>query len=85
MLSKTVLRCLAMAAALALVAPALASAKSSIKVGVADQSPAMFASPSFRALKIKRTRYFVPADVMQDAAERAKAKAFVEAARAAGV
>jgi hypothetical protein len=85
MLSKTVLRCLAMAAALALLAPALASAKSSIKVGVADQSPAMFASPSFRALKIKRTRYFVPADVMQDAAERAKAKAFVEAARAAGV
>ena len=45
----------------------------------------MFATPSFRALKIKRTRYFVPADVMQDAAERAKARAFVIAARAAGV
>ena len=62
-----------------------AAAKSAIRVGVADQSPAMFASPDFRALNIKRTRYFVPADVMQDAAELARARAFVTAARAAGV
>ena len=45
----------------------------------------MFSAPDFQALNIKRTRYFVPADVMQDAAERAKARAFVNAARAAGV
>ena len=34
------------------------------------------------ALHVKRTRYFVAADVMQDAVERAKARAFVKAARA---
>jgi hypothetical protein len=62
-----------------------ASAKSSIRVGVADQSPAMFDNPSFQQLKIKRTRYFVPADVMRDPVELEKATVFVERARSAGV
>jgi len=61
-----------------------AAARSSIRVGIADQSPRMFDSPSFQKLKIKRTRYFVPSDVMQDSAERAKARAYVQAARKAG-
>jgi hypothetical protein len=60
---------------------AAADARSSVRVGLADQSPAMFDSPYFQQLNIKRTRYFVPSDVMQDGAERAKARAFVEAAR----
>ncbi len=71
--------------AVALVPPSPASARSSIRVGVADQSPTMFANPYFQQLKIKRTRYFVPADVMQNAGELAKATAFVSAARKAGV
>ena len=72
--------------AVALLVPATsANARSSVRVGIADQSPAMFDSPYFQQLKIKRTRYFVPSDVMQDAAERAKARAFVEAARRARV
>ncbi len=62
-----------------------AAARSSIRVGIADQSPAMFASPYFKALKIKRTRYFVRSDVMQNVTERAKARAFVRAARSAHV
>ena len=62
-----------------------ASAKSSIRVGVADQNPAMFYNESFKQLKIKRTRYFVPADVMRNPAELEKATVFVEAARSAGV
>jgi hypothetical protein len=62
-----------------------AAARSKIRVGVADQNPALFANPSFQQLKIKRTRYFVPADVMQNGVELAKATAFVNAARAAGV
>jgi hypothetical protein len=71
--------------AVVMLAPAApAAAKSSIRIGVADQSPAMFDSPYFKQLKIKRTRYFVPADVMQDAAELARADEFVTAARAAG-
>jgi hypothetical protein len=62
-----------------------AAARSSVRVGLADQSPAMFASPYFQQLHVKRTRYFVPADVMRDRTERAKARAFVIAARRAGV
>ncbi len=62
-----------------------AAARSSIRVGLADQSPRMFDSPHFKQLKIKRTRYFVPSDVMRDSSERAKARAFVVAARRAGV
>ncbi len=65
--------------------PAPASARSSIRVGIADQSPLMFASPDFQRLHIKRTRYFVASDVMQDGVARAKARAFVKAARSAGV
>jgi len=65
--------------------PAAASARSSVRVGIGDQSPAMFAAPQFKQLQIKRTRYFVPADVMRDGAERARARAFVLAARSAGV
>jgi hypothetical protein len=72
--------------ALIALAPASpAAARSSIRVGVADQSPAMFDSPYFQELKVKRTRCFVPSDVMQDAGERAKAREFVLAARRNGV
>jgi hypothetical protein len=77
---------LAALVALLVVAPAApAGARSSIRVGVADQSPAMFDSPYFQQLHVRRTRYFVPADVMQDAAERLRARAFVQAARRARV
>jgi hypothetical protein len=82
---KTMLCCLLLAATGAVAVSAPASAKSPIRVGIADQSPEMFASPDFRALNIKRTRYFVPSDVMDDPIELAKATAFVTAARAAGV
>jgi len=76
---------IALLAASILLPPASASAVSSIRVGIGDQSPAMFASPQFQRLGIKRTRYFVPADVMRDSAERARATAFVNAARSANV
>ena len=62
-----------------------ASARSSVRVGIGDQSPRMFDSPDFQRLNIKRTRYFVVSNVMQDSVERAKARAFVKAARRAGV
>jgi len=71
---------------LAALAPAgQADARSPIRVGIGDQNPSMFDSPQFRALNIKRTRYFVASDVMQDATERARARAFVMAARRNGV
>jgi hypothetical protein len=72
-------------AVLTLAPASVAGARSPVRVAVSDQSPAMFESPYFQQLKIKRTRYFVASDVMQDAVERAKARAFVTAARNAGV
>jgi hypothetical protein len=82
---KTCILLLALLVVGALLAAPFASAKSPIRVAVADQSAAMFSQPAFRALNTKRTRYFVPADVMQDTAERTKARAFVVAARSAGI
>ena len=82
---KTCIFVLALVVVGALLMAPFASAKSPIRGGLADQSPAMFSAPQFGALKIKRTRYFVPADVMQDTAERARARAFVLAARANGI
>jgi hypothetical protein len=72
-------------AALALIPAGDAPAKSSIRVGIADQSPAMFGDPAFQRAKIRRTRYFVAADVMRDTAERMRARTFVKTARAANV
>ena len=51
---------LALLALLALTPAAPADARSSIRVGVADQSPRMFESPFFQQLNIRRTRYFAP-------------------------
>ncbi len=76
---------LSLLALLVLLPVSPATARSSIRVGVADQSPAMFDNPSFQQLNIKRTRYFVPADVMRDPAELEKATAFVTRARSARV
>jgi hypothetical protein len=78
--------CAVLAVAASALPPASpAAARSPIRIGVADQSPAMFDSPAYRELKLKRTRYFVAADVMQDTAERERARAFVDAARRAHV
>jgi hypothetical protein len=83
--SKLSVCALAALAAVALLPASAAVARSSIRVGLGDQSPRIFASPDFQKLGIKRTRYFVPSDVMQNAAEREKAAAYVTAARQAGV
>jgi hypothetical protein len=85
MTPKLSIRLLAALVAAVLLPAAPAPARSSIRVGLADQSPRMFDAPDFKRLNIKRTRYFVASDVMQDATERARARAFVLAARAAKV
>ena len=51
-------------------------------LGTADQSASMFASPSYKALDLKRTRYFIKWNAIRDPALLAQADAFVEAARA---
>ncbi|MGH2898833.1 MAG: hypothetical protein ACRDMZ_09185 [Solirubrobacteraceae bacterium] len=72
-------------ALLALIPASPADARSSVRVGIGDQSPAMFDSPFFQQLNVRRTRYFVPSDVMRNTTERAKARAFAIAARRARV
>lgn len=62
-----------------------ASAKSPIRVGIGDQSPAMFDAPAYQALKMKTTRYFFPWNGMDNAYELSKATQFVEKAQTQGV
>jgi hypothetical protein len=76
---------LCLVAVLVLAPAAPAGARSSIRVGLADQNAAMFDSAYFQQLKIKRTRYFVRSDVMSNPMELARATAFVNAARSHGV
>lgn len=68
-------------------APASAAAAKKIKVavGVGDQSPGMFADANWKALSLKKTRYFIEWNAIDQPAELAKADEFVHAARAAGV
>lgn len=67
------------------VGAAPAAAASPIRVGVGDQSAAMFTDPSWKALGLKTTRYFFPWNGMDDAYQRDRARTFVEAAKASGV
>jgi hypothetical protein len=68
-----------------LVVPASALAKTNVAVGIGDQSPAMFTDANWKALNLKKTRFFVEWNTVDQPAELAKADAFVNAARTAGV
>ncbi|WP_332674093.1 glycosyl hydrolase [Aromatoleum sp.] len=72
-------------AGLLLAVPASASAKTNVAVGIGDQSPAMFTDANWKALNLKKTRYFVEWNTIDQPGELQKADAFVAAARAAGV
>jgi hypothetical protein len=62
-----------------------ASARSSIRVGIGDQSVGMFDAPEYQALRMKATRYFFPWNGMNDQYALGKATAFVERAHSQGV
>lgn len=72
-------------AGLLLAVPASVSAKTKVAVGVGDQSPRMFADANWKALNLKKTRYFIEWNAIDQPAELSKADAFVVAARAAKV
>ena len=63
-----------------LVVPA---AEAKYRVGVGDQSVAMFDSPRWQSLKLKRTRYLVPWDWTKEDWQRAEVEAYMTRARAA--
>lgn len=62
-----------------------ATARTNIAVGLGDQNASMFAAPSYKALKLKKTRYFIGWDTASKPAKLAQADAFVRAARKARV
>ena len=65
--------------------PGAAQARTNVRVSIADQSPAMFDAPAYRALHLKTTRYFIRWDAIRSPADLARADAYVRRARAAHV
>jgi hypothetical protein len=72
-------------AGLLLAVPAGASAKTNVAVGIGDQSPNMFTDANWKALDLKKTRYFVEWNTIDQPDGLARTDAFVAAARSAGV
>jgi hypothetical protein len=66
-------------------AAAPASARIPIRVGIGDQQVAMFDSPAFQRARFEHVRYIVPWNVMDDAGQRLKARAYVQRARGEGI
>ena len=71
-------------AALALLAPAAASAQDLV-VGIADQKPDMFGDARFKDLRIKHARLTVAWDALESDWQRAEIEAWMTAARKARV
>jgi hypothetical protein len=67
-----------------LAVPASASAVN-IRVGIGDQSPAMFANSSYKQLGLHLTRYFIEWNAIDNPDQLRKADVFVAAAKANGV
>ena len=65
-------------------APADAASRYSVRVGIGDQNTAMFDHPGFKALKVKRVRYFIPWNAMRVPGQRLAARAYVLRARRSG-
>jgi hypothetical protein len=64
---------------------AASAAKVNVAVSVGDQSPKMFSDANWKALGLKKTRYFIEWNAIDQPGEIADADAFVAAARGAGV
>lgn len=67
-----------------LAVPASASAVN-VRVGIGDQSPAMFTDPNYGSLNLKLTRYFIEWNAISQPEELSDATKFVQAANARGV
>jgi hypothetical protein len=68
----------------ALLAPA-AGAKTPVAIGLGDQNPAMFGQKNFKALNVKKVRYFIRWDAMKVGYARKAADQYVAAAKRAHV
>jgi hypothetical protein len=61
------------------------AAKINVAVGVGDQSPKMFTDANWKALGLKKTRYFIEWNAIDQADQIDDADRFIAAARLAGV
>src|SRR5947207_2928745 len=68
-----------------LLVPAAASAKTHVAVGLGDQHASTFSAPAFRALHVKKARYFIRWDAAKVPSALAAGDDYVREARAAGV
>lgn len=85
-MNRRLLPTLLIALGLVLAVPASASAaKIKVAVGIGDQSPRMFADANWKALGLKKTRYFIEWNAIDNPSELTSADEFVAAARRAGV
>ncbi len=64
---------------------AASAARINVAVGVGDQSPRMFDDPKWKALGLKKTRYFIEWNAIDQPVVLTDADRFVDAARANGV
>src|SRR5215210_2600217 len=71
---------LPIAVLLAVLAAPAAQAK--IRVGLSEQSPALFDQPSWQQLKLKRVRYILPWDYYKSPNQHFEVATFMNAARA---
>jgi hypothetical protein len=71
--------------ALSLAVPAVAQARTNVRVSIADQHASMFDAPAYQRLKLKRTRYFIRWDAIRHPADVAAATAYVKRARRSGI
>jgi len=72
------------AALVVLALPASAPAKINVAVGLGDQSAKMFDNSNYKALGIKKVRYFIHWDAATNTDQLKKAEDFVEAANKSG-
>ena len=61
---------------------AVPAAQAKVRVGLSEQSPAMFSQPNWTQLKLKRVRYIFPWDYAKAAGNHAEVTGFMNAARA---
>jgi putative glycosyl hydrolase len=69
----------------ALLPVAGASARTNVRVGIGDQQVSMFDNANFKRLGIKRVRYFVRWNAVDNRGELGLARAYADRARASGI
>jgi hypothetical protein len=65
--------------------PGAAHARTNVRVGIGDQQVRMFDNANFKRLKIKRVRYFVRWNAIDNPGELALAHQYVDRARLSGI